>query len=127
MNVRSFNIRQGLQWLGCGWRFWKKDIVLWWLVSLIYVVFAIGLTRVPIIGLLLVYFITPAFAASTMLAMQKMRSGKVDSGAKPQSLGTKLASSYFSIFSALDKILVILGLGAVCLALGMVIQWWVKP
>lgn len=122
MNVRSFNVRQGLQWLGCGWRFWKKDLVLWWLVSLLYVVFAIVLTRVPVIGLLLVYFITPVFAASSMLTMQKMRAGNIAPEAKPQSLGAKLASSYFSIFSELDKILVVLVLGVICLALGMVIQ-----
>lgn len=122
MNVRSFNVRQGMQWFGCGWRFWKKDLALWWLLGLIYVVIAIVLTRVPVIGLLLVYFITPILGTSSMLAMQKMRSGNVEPSAKPQTLGTKLTLALFSIFGEIDKILIILGLGAVCLALGMVIQ-----
>lgn len=122
MDIRSFTVRQGLQWLGCGWRFWKKDLVLWWLVSLTYVLLAIALTRVPVIGLLLVYFITPILAASSMLTMQKMRAGKFDPESKPHSLGTKLGLCLFSIFNELDKILVILGLGAICLALGIVIQ-----
>ena len=122
MNIRSFNVRQGLQWLGCGWRFWKKDLALWWLVSLIYVAIAILLTRVPVIGLLLVYFITPILAASSLLAMRTLRSGNSDPATLPHSLGAKLASSFFSIFNQLDKILVILGLGAISLALGMVIQ-----
>ncbi len=122
MNVRRFNVRQGIQWFGCGWRFWKKDLLLWWLLGLVYVVIAIVLTRVPVIGLLLVYFITPILGASSMLAMQKMRSGNVESSTKPQTLGAKLTFALFSIFGEIDKILIILGLGAMCLALGMVIQ-----
>ncbi len=122
MNVRRFNVRQGIQWFGCGWRFWKKDLLLWWLLGLIYVVTAIGLTRVPVIGLLLVYFISPILGASSILAMQKMRSGNVELSAKPQTLGAKLAFSLFSIFGEIDKILIILSLGAACLGLGMAIQ-----
>ncbi|MFV1996705.1 MAG: hypothetical protein ACC641_01715 [Acidiferrobacterales bacterium] len=122
MNIRSFNVRQGMQWLSCGWRFWKKDLTLWWLLGLIYVVIVIVLTRVPIIGLLLVYFITPILGASSILAMQKMRSGNIEPSAKPQTLGAKLAAALFSVFGEVDKILVIVGLGTVCLALGMVIQ-----
>lgn len=122
MNVRSFSVRQGMQWLSCGWRFWKKDLALWWLLGLIYVVFAIVLTRVPVIGLLLVYFIAPILGASSMLAMQKMRAGNIETAAKPQTLGTKLAAALLSVFGEIDKILVIIGLGTVCLAMGMVVQ-----
>jgi len=122
MNVRSFNIRQGMQWLSCGWRFWKKDLALWWLLGLIYVVIVIVLTRIPIIGMLLVYFVMPILGASSILAMQKMRAGNIEASAKPQTLGARLAAALFSVFSEIDKILVIIGLGTVCLALGMVIQ-----
>lgn len=122
MKVRSFNIRQGVQWINCGWRFWKKDLLLWWLLGLIYVVFAIVLTRIPVIGLLLVYFATPILGASTMLAMQKMRAGNVEASAKPRTLGAQLTAALLSIFGEIDKILVIIGLGTVCLILGMVIQ-----
>jgi hypothetical protein len=122
MNVRSFNVRQGMQWLSCGWRFWKKDLALWWLLGLIYVVLAIALTRVPVIGLLLAYFITPILGASFLLAMQKMRAGNIEASAKPQTLGAKLGAALLSVFGEIDKILVIIGLGTMCLALGMVIQ-----
>lgn len=122
MNVRNFNIRQGLQWMNCGWRFWKKELQLWWLLGLIYVVMAIVLTRIPVIGLLLVYFITPILGASCMLAMQKMRTGNIDAADKPQTLAAKITAALFSIFSELDKVLVIIGLSTICLVLGMVIQ-----
>lgn len=122
MNVRRFNIRQGLQWITCGWRFSKKELRLWWLLGLIYVTMAIVLTRIPVIGLLLVYFITPLLAASSMLAMQKMRAGNIAAADKPQSLAAQLAAALLSIFSEIDKILVIIGLSTVCLVLGMVIQ-----
>lgn len=122
MNVRSFNVRQGMQWLSCGWRFWKKDLALWWLLGMIYVVLAIILTQVPVIGLLLVYFITPILGASCLLAMQQMRAGNIETSAKPETLGAKLIAALFSVISEIDKILVIIGLGTVCLALGMVTQ-----
>jgi len=72
MRIRKIPARHALHWIGCGWRFWRRNPIVWLLVGLTYVLFVVLVTRLPFFGILLVLLVTPVVGASCLLTAHQL-------------------------------------------------------
>lgn len=82
IKYRKLSFQQLWKWPGCGWRLFKKQPVLWVATALCFMLVAMTIGMVPVVGSLLVMFVSPIVFASSMLwlaspDMQKKRKSKI--------------------------------------------------
>jgi hypothetical protein len=66
-------IAQFREWLTCGWMFFKQRPDIWYGMGFYYLFFAVILSNLPLIGLLLLVLVTPMFYASTLVTAEILR------------------------------------------------------
>jgi len=71
MRIRKIPAHHVLHWIGCGWRFWRRNPIVWLLVGLAYVAFVALVTRLPFFGILLALLVTPVLGASCLLTVHQ--------------------------------------------------------
>lgn len=123
LSCRRFTVRQALQWITYGWRIWKKNLFFWWMLGIIYVLFAFTATRIPFLGTFFVLLLTPVMAAGVLSTVrQQLTRGGLRSTRyllrRAKSLKEKLlvlvgrpAQALFKGFTDDDKMLTLMGVG----------------
>jgi hypothetical protein len=66
IKYRKLSFQQLWKWPSCGWRFFKKQPILWVLTALIYMLVAMSVGMIPVVGSILVMLISPIVFASSM-------------------------------------------------------------
>lgn len=134
MTVRRFTVREALRWIGCGWRIWKKNLFFWWVVGIIYLLFAFTVTRIPLLGTFIVLLVTPAMAAGVLLTVCKqvspdgersirylLRRARSPQGKLAVLIG-RPAKALFIGFADENRVLPLMGIGLATAVLGALIQ-----
>lgn len=134
VQVRKFEVAQGMAWIRCGWRFFIKNPVLWLLMALFYLTAALVFVRVPFMGVLILVFLTPLLMAGTLITAEELNSKsgskKDDRSRFKQSLRDQFAESLsnaarglFCIFTHDDKIFPILQISMIAVGLTLLVQF----
>ncbi|MDJ0862225.1 MAG: hypothetical protein QNJ82_08310 [Gammaproteobacteria bacterium] len=135
--VRTFTVRHALQWIGCGWRIWRKNLLFWWVPALSYLLFAFAVTRVPWVGTFFLLLLTPTMAAGVMCAVREQLNPNGERSTRyllrrARSVRQKMlvlfgrpAHTLVRSFADEDKMLPLMGLGLVAAFGGVFAQMFV--
>ncbi len=111
METKSVDVGQALSWFSCGWQVFMKNPGMWIVMVVIYLVLAIVLSLIPFIGALVLALISPALFGGLIYA------------AKEVSEGRNLDIQHlFQGFKDKDKMTPLLILGAIALAMAVVVM-----
>lgn len=133
MRIRTIPARHAFHWIGCGWRFWRRNPVVWLLVGLAYVLFAALMTRLPYFGILLALLVTPVLGASCLLTVHQQvtqpRARSAVVAARGAAVQARLGRLFRDWLGALfrcctieDKLLGLMGIGFGTMIAGVLIK-----
>ena len=127
VDIRSFALGDGLQWIKSGGRLFFKHPALWLIISLIYMAIAFALTRVPLFGVVLLGLVTPFFMGGMFGAAALL--AKANS-TNPKQIGEQfsVAGKYlFGDFADADAFFPIFQLSIIIAGLALFAQSIVQP
>lgn len=121
IKIRKLSFQQLWKWPSCGWRFFKKHPVLWITTALTFMLLAMTIGMVPVIGNVLVMLIAPLIYASSMLwlaspDLQKKRRNKL------KTFSTHLQQTLFGAIKIQENIAPLLILGVFLAVSSVIIQ-----
>jgi uncharacterized membrane protein len=76
MQPQAVDASQGLAWVGCGWQLFRDEWATWLGITLVYLLLAVALGLIPVLGPLLFALVTPALFAGVMYAAEKQSRGE---------------------------------------------------
>jgi uncharacterized membrane protein len=76
ITIKVADAERGIAWLTEGFDFFKRNIGVWIGVSVIFLIFYIILSAIPVIGGLLLALLTPVFLGGLMLGCRDLDQGK---------------------------------------------------
>jgi len=74
--IHKVSVREAVSWVGGGWTIFRASIGLWLLIGLIDVLISSAVQFVPYLGLLIIFFLTPVFAAGFQFAAREASEGR---------------------------------------------------
>jgi len=134
LTIRRFTIPQALKWIGCGWRIWKKNLLFWWILGTLYVLFVFLVTRIPFLGTFVILLLAPTMTAGVLATVCRQLNPKgehtmrylLKRAKSPQAKLAVLmggpAKALFSGFTDEHRILPLMGMGLATAVLGVLIQ-----
>ena len=82
MKIRRFTPQQTFQWIGCGFRFWKRKPLPWLAAGFLLSVFTLVVLMIPFVGVFFFAFFVPVVYASMFqtlsLQLDPARSAELD-------------------------------------------------
>lgn len=128
MKVRRYNIENSLKWFSCGQRLVKKNATAWTVTAIVVFIFSWLLLQIPILGQLMLVFVLPIIAASSLgefhlsaaMSDESRRAARRDKN-PIQLLQKDLFNRLFGIFKQGDRFVFVLlfSFVALCAALGI--------
>ncbi len=123
VRYRKHTFLQLWKWPSCGWRFFKKHPLLWLVTALCFMLVAMTVGMIPIIGAVLVMFISPIVLASALLWLaspdkQKRRRQK----SKAKTFFSRLERTLYGAMRVQENIVPVLILGAFLAVSTIIIQ-----
>ncbi|MFC1665381.1 hypothetical protein ACFL17_07105 [Pseudomonadota bacterium] len=70
--VRKFTVKQGLDWLRCGWRAFEKNPQLWMTICSIYSLCILGFAQIPVMGTFVVALFLPILTGGIYLTFERL-------------------------------------------------------
>jgi len=123
VKYRKHTFQQLWKWPSCGWRFFNKHPLLWLVTALCFMLVAMTIGMIPIIGEVLVMFIAPTVLASSLLWLaspdkQKRRRKK----SKSNNFLSRLENTLYGAMKVQENIVPLLILGAFLAVSTIIIQ-----
>ncbi len=122
MQVRRQQLNHVSQCVQCGWRFGKKNILPWMLAAMLFMVLALLLFRIPIIGKLLLLFVIPIAYASGLLVISQFAKGKHKLNKTFKDNVSLALTILAGIVTRGEKVIPIIFLGAAMLLMGLLLE-----
>ena len=123
VKYRKHTFQQLWKWPSCGWRFFRKHPLLWLVTALCFMLVAMTIGMIPIIGEVLVMFVSPIVLASALLWLaspdkQKPRKQK----SKVMKFLSRLENTLLGAMKVQENIVPLLIIGAFLAVSTIVIQ-----
>ena len=76
MEIHQVNAKQGLQWIMSGFYLFRKTPMVWVLVCFTFILIAMSMALLPLLGKFIFTLISPVFLAGIMMGCKDMEQGK---------------------------------------------------
>lgn len=77
MEVRRFKPKQAVQFIPCGWRLWKKNLMTWWLIALVLSAATMLLVQIEVVGEVVTLFMLPLVWTGSLLVADRLNNPEV--------------------------------------------------
>ncbi len=76
MQARTVTVAEAIGWFGCGWRIFLRNPGLWVVMGLIFLVIAVALSLVPVLGSLAFALLTPVLIGGLLYGAHEAQAGR---------------------------------------------------
>lgn len=128
--VRRFDIKKTLKWWSSGWRFFKRNPVVWTAAAFVFVLFTLTVGQIPILGEIIVLGVTPIVYASAMMLIAQLTAPAASAGeqaarlreAKKKNTGQLIGDALIGAVKVRENIVPLLVFSAFLMVIGVVGQ-----
>ena len=127
LRIRSFRIEQALQWLPCGLRLWRRQMLATFISAVVFMFVALLLRRLPAVGDVLLLLLLPTVFTSFVAQAHLVASTKQQRAPRPknaqqaaQEIWRDVRQTLFGAWSAGANIFPLIVAGIVLVVLGLV-------
>ena len=127
LRIRSFRIKQALQWLPCGLRLWRRQMLATFISAVVFMLVALLLRRLPAVGDVLLLLLLPTVFASFVAQAHLVASTKQKPApraknvrALAQEIWRDVRQTLFGAWSATANIFPLVVAGIVLVIVGLI-------
>ncbi|MHB8453368.1 MAG: hypothetical protein ACYDDO_01465 [Acidiferrobacterales bacterium] len=124
--MNKLEARRGLSWIVASWSLLRRDRLLWFGMTFIYMVIAVGLKMVPFIGVLILTLISPILLAGVLHTVRDLetqaQNAHEKTGRPATGQLTRAVRQLFSAFGREEEVLPIMVISTLTLGSVVIIQ-----
>lgn len=129
LRIRSLKVGQALQWLPCGWRLWRRQLLAAFIPAVVFMLATMLLRRLPVLGDVLLLLVLPTVYSSFLIqaklvastsAARPTKNKKIDIRAMLEHGARNLRQALFGAWYQTANVFPLILVGFVLVILGLV-------
>ncbi len=127
LRIRSFQVGQAMQWLSCGLRLWRRQLLATFIPALVFMLAALLLRRLPVLGDVLLLLILPTVYTSFLMQVHSVASSgstrapwAKDAPAVAREIWHEVRQALFGVWSTSANIFPLVMAGLVLVLMGLI-------
>lgn len=122
MSIRRYTVPQALQWINCGIRFWRRNLLPWLVTGIFLALLSLSFLWVPFVGVFLIALLAPIVYASAFQVLHNQLQNKDQQTDTRSPLWLFPLKASFSALGDEQGLINLIMIGGGCLVASLLIQ-----